>query len=726
MRRLTVAALLTMSVALPLRAADRSHSYFTFEDGGTIVRQGEDGREVDARVNLPLYPGDEIMTSRRGRAEVRLSDGNFFALDRSTAVHFRSILDSYDGDASQTVAELRYGHVMLQRTVSGNDITRLDTANASYAASAEAIYAVESDDSGKDRVTVFDGSVEVRTPARTSILRAGDEAGVDGQGLYGLVSQSNVAADDFERWFLKRGETYRRASSRYVDRSLAYSDSDLESNGSWIYTSGYSGWAWRPRVASGWRPYYYGSWVTSPSGCLVWVSDEPWGWVPYHYGRWVYDPVYGWIWLPGAGYAPAWVYWLYGSDYFGWAPAGWYDCYRPYYDWCYRPYARAGLGFGFGFYGRIHLNEIDLRPWTFINAGAIVSSRVDRAALTTDAIRDRLTRTGGGFATVSGAPARFTRSDLKDPAAAIGIIARRGIGSGTGKEGSGTPADLTAFFRRDPELSPSVRDHVVRARPTDGVRSVTPVAGAPSTVGGIVNRGDGWRGSGVQPGAGAAPANPGVINRGGDRGTQPAPGTSPGVINRGTTQPVQVSPRDGANGRDTKAPQSQWRDRIERPVRTPDGVDRAPAPVDHQGDQSWRGRVAGRGETGPVTSPDDRRGEIPRKVIDRIGGPRVYSGDGSARSRDTAPPRDSTPRSTAGERQRGSAPPPPPPPPPRSSGGGQSSGSGGHSSSGSSGHSSSGSSGGHSGSSSGGHSSSGSSSGSGSHSSSSSSGSHKN
>ncbi|HZR19586.1 MAG TPA: DUF6600 domain-containing protein, partial [Verrucomicrobiae bacterium] len=51
-------------------------------------------------------------------------------------------------------------------------------------------------------------------------------------------------------------------------------------------------------------------------------SDEPWGWACFHYGQWVYDPSYGWVWLPGTEWAPAWVVWRQAPDYIGWAPCG--------------------------------------------------------------------------------------------------------------------------------------------------------------------------------------------------------------------------------------------------------------------------------------------------------------------------------------------------------------------------------------------------------------------
>jgi len=76
MRKLAVSTfLLAVAVTLPLQARGKNESYISFDDGGTVVRQGDDNnREIDARVNLPVFPGDEVITNRRGRTEVRLAE----------------------------------------------------------------------------------------------------------------------------------------------------------------------------------------------------------------------------------------------------------------------------------------------------------------------------------------------------------------------------------------------------------------------------------------------------------------------------------------------------------------------------------------------------------------------------------------------------------------------------------------------------------------------------
>src|SRR3954462_11138647 len=150
MRKLILLFLATIAVALPSFGRDRSHSYITYDDGDTTIRQSEDGRDVDSRVNMPVFPGDPITTGRRGRIEIRMADGNIIALDRSTSVEFKSILDSYDGDSEQTVVELKYGHVAIQRDDETRQLLRLDTSNASYAATEVATYAVETDSKNTD------------------------------------------------------------------------------------------------------------------------------------------------------------------------------------------------------------------------------------------------------------------------------------------------------------------------------------------------------------------------------------------------------------------------------------------------------------------------------------------------------------------------------------------------------------------------------------------------
>jgi hypothetical protein len=93
----------------------------------------------------------------------------------------------------------------------------------------------------------------------------------------------------------------------------------LAPHGEWIELAPY-GWVWSPEgVDPDWKPYSQGWWVYTDYG-WTFASDEPWAWAVYHYGRWLDTDDYGWVWVPGTEWGPAWVAWRYGDDYVGWAP----------------------------------------------------------------------------------------------------------------------------------------------------------------------------------------------------------------------------------------------------------------------------------------------------------------------------------------------------------------------------------------------------------------------
>src|SRR5579863_7474903 len=94
---------------------------------------------------------------------------------------------------------------------------------------------------------------------------------------------------------------------------------NLQPYGTWVSDEQY-GNVWVPNVDEDFRPYATrGHWVLTDYG-NTWVSDYRWGWAPFHYGRWRYDDYYGWEWIPGNEWAPAWVSWRHGGGYYGWAP----------------------------------------------------------------------------------------------------------------------------------------------------------------------------------------------------------------------------------------------------------------------------------------------------------------------------------------------------------------------------------------------------------------------
>jgi hypothetical protein len=162
-------------------------------------------------------------------------------------------------------------------------------------------------------------------------------------------------------------QPYERPDTSYVrpyrggavDVSFFYEQ--LSPYGHWVERRPY-GWVWLPfGIRAGWRPYALGRWVMTDYG-WTWVSEEPFGWATYHYGRWIYDPEYGWEWVPGYEWGPAWVAWRTGAGYIGWAPLP--------------PEVRFRIGIGLDFRG-INLS-VALGPshFCFVEERAFLAPRV--------------------------------------------------------------------------------------------------------------------------------------------------------------------------------------------------------------------------------------------------------------------------------------------------------------------------------------------------------------
>jgi hypothetical protein len=154
---------------------------------------------------------------------------------------------------------------------------------------------------------------------------------------------------------------------------------ELSPYGQWIDYPGY-GYVWMPNAGAGFKPYATnGHWVYTDMG-WTWASDYNWGWAAFHYGRWFYEPSYGWMWMPGNEWAPAWVSWRRSPDYYGWAPlgpnvsvsAGYYN--PPSNYWCFVPHQYIGNPRANNYYINESRNVTIINNTTVINNTTIINN----------------------------------------------------------------------------------------------------------------------------------------------------------------------------------------------------------------------------------------------------------------------------------------------------------------------------------------------------------------
>jgi hypothetical protein len=384
-------AALAIAVVLPAAAgADERYGYVRTLQGGASIASTESSAQA-AEVNQPVMTGDRVLVSDRSRIELELSDRTLARLDGGSDLTLVRSAFSADAQDRTTLLRLDVGDLQLQVTEDalGDELARIDTANATFYVSEPGLYRVRTDGDGWTEVTVRSGALDVRTETESITLAAGRSLRVDGAEFPRLAEFDTPAEDDFDLWGRELDGQVEQADLRYVEPEMRYTTSSLDRYGDWVNVG--SRYAWHPgSVGADWRPYWDGRWGYTPSG-LTWISNEPWGWSTYHYGSWDYAPVYGWVWYPGVQYSPAWVYWYWGPSYAAWCPSGYYSRYYGAYGYRYGVYGWAGGGWdGFANWSFVptrYFGHRNLRDYS--HPGAYYRDRyglrdVPRGIITTD------------------------------------------------------------------------------------------------------------------------------------------------------------------------------------------------------------------------------------------------------------------------------------------------------------------------------------------------------
>ena len=275
MRRITVvAAALCIAGGEPLLADEDSQGFLRVVEGAATLIRVEDGQPEAARENTPALAGDRLSLAPGSRVEVILPDGHRLRLAESADLELVALARSLDENSAATALQLSRGALAIDVPREAFDRTRVDTAAAGVLLERGGIYLVEIDQRGATRVVVREGEAEVLTEYDTTPVRAGDEAVIDPDSRDRVALYQAPPLTNVEEWARQLEAEAARAEVEPVEPELRYAAQPLARYGSWV--DGGAGYAWRPRVEAGWRPYWRGYWKYSPAG-LVWCSYEPWG-----------------------------------------------------------------------------------------------------------------------------------------------------------------------------------------------------------------------------------------------------------------------------------------------------------------------------------------------------------------------------------------------------------------------------------------------------------------
>ena len=269
---------------------------------------------VSATANQPVSIGDRIYTRDNSRASLAFTGRNFARLNPNTSLDVLALEDRRtqlalrDGSAVFDVGHLNSGDLFEVATPYGAvDFEQPGLYNVGIDKGQVLISVL----SGLAQVVGLGGSGEISkgelltlagTTAADVLLSQidGRDAGylVDDYYGYQYPQYYDGRYRDYNTYLNDPYyfDPYRRNVSYQYVNSYIPGLSDLDYYGDWRNLDGH-GYAWAPRVDSGWMPYQTGYWYTDYPYGPTWVSTEPWGYAPYHYGRWAFVGD-RWYWVP--------------------------------------------------------------------------------------------------------------------------------------------------------------------------------------------------------------------------------------------------------------------------------------------------------------------------------------------------------------------------------------------------------------------------------------------
>jgi hypothetical protein len=310
-----------LAAQAPDPGPDAAPAHVALVEGAVTLER--EGRAETAPLNMPLLSGDRLRTGADGRVEVLFADGSTLHLD------MRSTIDVQSDDLVRlTDGRLRLNILGPARTVA----YRIDSPAGSARITEPGEYRIalvspstplRAGDQPETQleVAVVRGAAEVFTDQGSTPVRAGERAYASADLAPSYAYAYNSANwDAFDRWSEARRDVRLGVSSQYLPSDMQAYAPELDQDGDWRYTQSY-GYAWYPRVAADWRPYYNGRWASYPRYGWTWIGAERFAWPTHHYGRWGVSAGV-WFWIPSSRWAPAYVSWGYAPGYVSWCPLG--------------------------------------------------------------------------------------------------------------------------------------------------------------------------------------------------------------------------------------------------------------------------------------------------------------------------------------------------------------------------------------------------------------------
>jgi len=330
-------------------SAESIYGHISYVDGDVKILR-EDNRQDKAIVNLPVAPGDSIVTGQNSRCELQFDNGTIMRIDKNSMLELTTVLaKTLTSKWKVTTLNLIKGQIYSMNNSYNLEMFQIITTNAAINLkknSTSIIRALEDGGtylfSNRGKFDVLYGK-DIHSMKKETIKRK--------KGYIITADYRFVAIEEWDVEFLLWNEHLNKNFKelhyginkvpkpiyRYSKGIIYWAEKWSSLYGEWIYNDIF-GYVWRPydEIFKFNRPFFSAEYVTIGKELFA-VPSQPWGWAPVHLGTWVFLNKYGWTWIPGDVFSKG----IWGLSYWMNQAYGGYDLYYIYREHGRRRWSKA-------------------------------------------------------------------------------------------------------------------------------------------------------------------------------------------------------------------------------------------------------------------------------------------------------------------------------------------------------------------------------------------------
>jgi len=315
------------------------YGHISYTEGNPKVIRVDKTQE-DAIINLPIAPGDKIVTGEKSKCELQFDNGTVMRLGKNSQLKVTTVLaQSLTSKWKITTLELTKGKLYTINQSYNRERFQIITPNTAIHLKNNSISTIDLRNGGTH---IFCDRGKFRVMYGEKVNSLNTETIQKGDG-YMITADHKLVKDekrdiDFLSWNQYIDKNFKnlhygiskvpKKIYRYSKAIVHWAEKWSSLVGEWVYDDLF-GYVWKPAdemFAHSARPFFHAkfTWVNNQ---LFLVPSQPWGWAPAQLGTWVWMKR-GWTWVPGSVHSAP--YWRYST--FPWM---WFSGYNPRFGYGY-------------------------------------------------------------------------------------------------------------------------------------------------------------------------------------------------------------------------------------------------------------------------------------------------------------------------------------------------------------------------------------------------------